>query len=120
MEVENWRNRELSDEALAEVKKMLFSLPRAQWSLARQLPPLSLVKIKVQDYPETYGTVLDYGFSPSNGLFVVSAILDKEGQITTNANGNIQAAVTTVNCLTLLTTCGQITTKWMNQHFCDS
>lgn len=122
MHVEAWRSKELKSEEVADVCKLLYSLPRSVWPLARNLPPLALVKIVSPTLSGViYGMIIDYGETPGRTPYVISAVLDKDGNLCTDAiSGELQVAVTTVSALQLVASCGPITSQWMLRHFCDA
>ena len=128
MEVEAWRNKHLSDEEIAEVRTLLYSLPKTSWPIARQLPPLSLVKISVPTGSpmltklmgkELFGMVLDYGIS-HNQPFVISAVLDDDGNPLLDHEGRLQVGITVPSSLSMVASCGPITSQWMTRNFSDS
>jgi hypothetical protein len=120
MEVESWRNKKLSEEHVGEVCKLLYSLPRLSWKTARNFPPLALVAVNVPKYPEMFAMVLDYGLTPTQTQFVISALLDADGHLIYDPSGQLQVAVTDPRALSLLASCGPITTRWMSLRLCDS
>ncbi len=99
---------------------MLFSLPRPTWPLAREFPPLTLVKINVPDREETFGAVIDYGATRDGIPLVISAVLDRDGQMLRDPNGELQVAIAEPRALSTIASCGMFMTSWMARHFCDA
>ena len=110
------------------MRALLYSLPKTSWPIARQLPPLSLVKVSVPTGSpmltklmgkEIFGMVLDYG-TTHNQPFVISAILDDDGNPLTDHEGRLQVGITVPGSLTMVASCGPITSQWMSRNFSDS